>query len=372
MFFGFLPSLLATLRIAARSASSGTPVKSCSTTRATTKGISSVRSAVAPQLATCFTCSSVTFLPSQLRSTDSSTTRIDTGRREILAPRACSSAGSEYSLPFVLPEIGKSLSVLNVLWGITSPSGGYLRHARTVAAGVLNICGRLQKRRSRLRRRGSGGGLRIAGRCHLRLRRGFGLRGRHDGRFQLLVVAAFVGQLAVQLRIEQHALGGNADPDQAVGLVLEALCARRRGHARQAVQALLPAQRDMAFVLGVLVQGDLVAQLAIEVRHVRAQYVGFVRFRIGFLRRWRGLGGLALAGLGLRLGGGFLAFRLLDGVGRERGRGGARQAQGQGGGNQSGDGHYLVSVAVGFGSSSAAADSGSGRPASRARCNTVQ
>src|SRR5215217_2243453 len=119
--------------MAARSASSGTPVKSCSTTRATTNGISSVRSAVGPQLASCFTCSSVTFLPSQLRSTDSSTTRIDTGRREILAPRACSSAGREYSLPLVLPEIGKSLSVLKVLLDITSPSGG--RHHLLI--GVL-------------------------------------------------------------------------------------------------------------------------------------------------------------------------------------------------------------------------------------------
>ena len=39
--------------------------------------------------------SSVTFLPSQLRSTDSSTMRIDTGRREILPKPAFSSAGSE-------------------------------------------------------------------------------------------------------------------------------------------------------------------------------------------------------------------------------------------------------------------------------------
>jgi hypothetical protein len=45
MRLGFLPMRAATLRIAARSASSGTPVKSCSTTRATTKGISSLRSA---------------------------------------------------------------------------------------------------------------------------------------------------------------------------------------------------------------------------------------------------------------------------------------------------------------------------------------
>ena len=71
----------ATLRIAPRSASSGTPVKSCSTTRATTKGISSLRGAFGCQLASCATCSAATFLPSQLRSTDSSTMRIDTGSR---------------------------------------------------------------------------------------------------------------------------------------------------------------------------------------------------------------------------------------------------------------------------------------------------
>ncbi len=85
----------ATPRIAARSHSSGTPVKSCSTTRATTNGISSVREAFGPQAASWRTCSSVTFLPSQLRSTASSTMRIDTGRREILPMPAFSSAGSE-------------------------------------------------------------------------------------------------------------------------------------------------------------------------------------------------------------------------------------------------------------------------------------
>ncbi len=43
---GSRPSRAAVLRMAARSASSGTPVKSCSTTRDTTKGISSVRVAL--------------------------------------------------------------------------------------------------------------------------------------------------------------------------------------------------------------------------------------------------------------------------------------------------------------------------------------
>ena len=76
-------------------ASNGTPVKSCSTTRATTNGISSVRSALGFQLASWRTWASVTLLPSQLRSTDSSTIRIDTGRRSIFTPSAFCRAGSE-------------------------------------------------------------------------------------------------------------------------------------------------------------------------------------------------------------------------------------------------------------------------------------
>ncbi len=91
---GFLPIFAATPRMAARSASSGTPVKSCSTMRASTNGISSVRAAVALQLASCLTCSSETFLPSTLRSTDSSTIRIETGRRFTLG-NFSASAGSE-------------------------------------------------------------------------------------------------------------------------------------------------------------------------------------------------------------------------------------------------------------------------------------
>ena len=54
-----------------------------------------VRSLVGFQLASSRTCSSVTFLPSQLRSTDSSTMRMETGSREILPMPAASSAGSE-------------------------------------------------------------------------------------------------------------------------------------------------------------------------------------------------------------------------------------------------------------------------------------
>ena len=95
MFLGFLLIFDATPRIAARSANKGTPVKSCNTTRATTKGISFVRSALGFHFASCFTCSSVTFFPSQLRKTDSSTTRIETGKRSILISNFFCSAGSE-------------------------------------------------------------------------------------------------------------------------------------------------------------------------------------------------------------------------------------------------------------------------------------
>ena len=84
----------ATLRIAARSASSGTPVKSCRTTRETTNGTSSRRGAFGFQPASSTTCSGSTFLPSQLRSTDSRTMRIEIGRRAM--PGYCLvSAGSE-------------------------------------------------------------------------------------------------------------------------------------------------------------------------------------------------------------------------------------------------------------------------------------
>ncbi len=94
MVLAFLPIEAATLRIAARSASSGTPVKSCSTTRATTNGISSLRRALGFQLASCSTCAVVTFLPSQFRSTLSSTMRSDTGSRATFGI-SLASVGSE-------------------------------------------------------------------------------------------------------------------------------------------------------------------------------------------------------------------------------------------------------------------------------------
>ncbi len=53
-----------------------------------------MRAPAGRQLASSFTCSSVTFRPSQLRSTLSSTTRIDTGRR-LTEGNVFASAGSE-------------------------------------------------------------------------------------------------------------------------------------------------------------------------------------------------------------------------------------------------------------------------------------
>jgi len=81
---GSLPSRATAARIAARSTMSGTPVKSCRSTRATTNGTSRVRSAFGCQPASARTSSSITRLPSALRASDSSTIRIETGRREIL------------------------------------------------------------------------------------------------------------------------------------------------------------------------------------------------------------------------------------------------------------------------------------------------
>ena len=95
MILGFLPSLATAVRIAAKSTSNGTPVKSCSTMRATTNGISAVRVPVGCQLASSFTFASLTFLPSQLRRTASSTMRMETGSFEIGPTPAFSSAGSE-------------------------------------------------------------------------------------------------------------------------------------------------------------------------------------------------------------------------------------------------------------------------------------
>ena len=93
MILGFLPSLATAERMAARSTSRGTPVKSCNTMRATTKGISAVLDSLAFQLASSRTLASWTFNPSQLRSTLSSTSRTETGSLEIGPTPAFSRAG---------------------------------------------------------------------------------------------------------------------------------------------------------------------------------------------------------------------------------------------------------------------------------------
>ena len=93
MILGFLPSLATAERIAAKSTSSGTPVKSCKTIRATTKGISAVRDSLAFQLANSRTLASCTFSPSQLRSTLSSTSRTEMGSLEMGPTPAFSRAG---------------------------------------------------------------------------------------------------------------------------------------------------------------------------------------------------------------------------------------------------------------------------------------
>src|ERR1043166_5156258 len=112
MIFGSPPTLFTALRIAARSTTNGTPVKSCKTMRATTNGISSFAGFFAFQLASVSTSLRRTFLPSQLRNTDSSTIRMLTGSREIFPIPCSSSAGSEYRKPSRPFPASNFLSVL--------------------------------------------------------------------------------------------------------------------------------------------------------------------------------------------------------------------------------------------------------------------
>src|SRR3954465_10523867 len=109
--------------MAGGSQSSGTPVKSCSRMRASTNGISSVRGATAFQPASCRTCSSVTFLPSQLRRTDSRTIRMETGNRSIGRLSFLDSAGSEKSLP-CLNVCSVSSNLCGIEASIVGPEGG--------------------------------------------------------------------------------------------------------------------------------------------------------------------------------------------------------------------------------------------------------
>src|SRR5437879_8132461 len=99
MILGSPPSFFTALRIAARSTTNGTPVKSWRTIRATTNGISSLAGFLAFHFASVSTSFRRTFSPSQLRSTDSSTIRMLTGNREIVPTPCSSNAGSEYRNP---------------------------------------------------------------------------------------------------------------------------------------------------------------------------------------------------------------------------------------------------------------------------------
>ena len=99
MIFGSPLSRATAARMAARSTSSGTPVKSCKTMRATTKGISSLIGFFAFQFARLRTSSSLTFFPSQFRKTDSSTMRMECGSREIGPTPAASNAGRLWNEP---------------------------------------------------------------------------------------------------------------------------------------------------------------------------------------------------------------------------------------------------------------------------------
>jgi hypothetical protein len=103
-------------RIAARSTNSGTPVKSCSITLATTNGISSERSSPGFHAASARTFASLTFWPSsKFRNTDSRTILIEIGRRDI-APRPSSSSwGSEYNVPSAPVPVRKVCRVLKRL-----------------------------------------------------------------------------------------------------------------------------------------------------------------------------------------------------------------------------------------------------------------
>src|SRR5947209_676339 len=113
MIFGLPPSRLTALRMAARSTTSGTPVKSCKTIRATTNGISSFAGDFAFQFASVSTSLRRTFFPSQFRRTDSSTIRMLTGSREIGPTPCSSSAGSEKSDPSRPFPASNFFSVLN-------------------------------------------------------------------------------------------------------------------------------------------------------------------------------------------------------------------------------------------------------------------
>ena len=93
MRVGSPPSACIAARIAARSTTAGTPVKSCSSTRAGMNAISLAGSAFGSQLASARMSASLTCLPSSLRSRFSSRMRSENGSRPGARP-AFSSAES--------------------------------------------------------------------------------------------------------------------------------------------------------------------------------------------------------------------------------------------------------------------------------------
>src|ERR1700731_260999 len=99
--------------MAARSTTNGTPVKSCNTIRATTKGISSFAGFFAFQLASVSKSRRRTFCPSQLRRTDSRTMRMLIGNREIFPTPCFSKAGKECKNALRPLPASNEVSVLN-------------------------------------------------------------------------------------------------------------------------------------------------------------------------------------------------------------------------------------------------------------------
>ena len=94
IFSGLPPRAVMASRMAARSTTAGTPVKSCISTRAGRKLIScSTEPRFWTQAATAFRSSSLTDWPSSLRSRFSSSTFMEIGRREMPESPASSAAG---------------------------------------------------------------------------------------------------------------------------------------------------------------------------------------------------------------------------------------------------------------------------------------
>jgi hypothetical protein len=93
MIFGSSPAATTALRIAARSATPGTPVKSCISTRAGRYAISSAGGGVTAQLPSALMSSLRTVLPSSNRNRFSSRIFSDIGNRLTAPTPACSAAG---------------------------------------------------------------------------------------------------------------------------------------------------------------------------------------------------------------------------------------------------------------------------------------